>query len=126
MDDTDKTTVDNRTAKQIAADEKAAAKAAPAADAPEDKKVEDAPVVSNLAPTVAVDPNDPESAVQQHDAVDQRLADLNAHNESGFAKIVEREQAAAEAAQNNPAHVPTGKEWNHNTPVIDEHGNKQW
>lgn len=83
-------------------------------------------VVSNVAPTVTINPQDQGSVEKQHAAVDERMDKLNANNEKGQAKIVEREEKIREASQANPTHVPTGKEWNRNTPVMDEFGNKSW
>jgi colicin import membrane protein len=81
--------------------------------------------LNNVSPTVTIDPSNPDSVLAQHEAVDEKMAKLNEHNEAGAAKIAEAEQAVVEASKSIP-HVPTGKEWNRNTPVIDEFGNKQW
>jgi len=71
-------------------------------------------------------PDAPEEIKKQHDLVEQNLAKLNEENEEGHAVNMEKIEKEAEAAQNNPNHVPTGKEVNRNTPRIDKHGNKIW
>jgi hypothetical protein len=63
----------------------------------------------------------------QIERTDKRLEELNERNRAGHEKNMEREAKAAEHAKANTEHGPaTGKEWNRNTPVVDEHGNKHW
>lgn len=76
----------------------------------------------------------PDAVARQHDQVDAEMDKRNEQNRPGHEKNMERIEAEAheahartEHADNHLAnHVPTGKQRNRNTPVIDKDGNKRW
>jgi hypothetical protein len=65
---------------------------------------------------------------QQHAKLDAHKDRVNAHNEAGHAKNMERLEKAGESAQKNTeAAKPTKKQDNGNTPIIDpKTGAKSW
>ena len=65
--------------------------------------------------------------MQQHNAVEQTLEKRNSANEEGHEKNMAKIEEEAELAHENTRRaVPTGREDNRNTPVIDKAGNKHW
>lgn len=75
-------------------------------------------------------PDLPEAIARQHEDVDRRAEERNAGNEEGHQKnqeAIEREAAEAHYKTAHPEyHTPTGKEENHNTPVVNKDGSKRW
>jgi hypothetical protein len=118
--DAAKAKVDDAAKVEAAKAEAVKAKEAEAAKAKEDDK-----------PTETVVQADTDAVKAQHEAVDKAMEDLNARNEAGHQKNMEAIEAAAEEAKAHTekpdaSHVPTGKEWNRNTPVVHEDGSKSW
>lgn len=81
-----------------------------------------------------VNPRAPEAVARQHQEVDAFMEKRNEENREGHEKNMERAEAEAQEAQARTAHaddhranhVPTGKQFNRNTPRVLPDGTKVW
>lgn len=110
---------DHRTPEQIKADQEAEAARSQSQSRPGD---------TLGRPVAAPIPGDAEDTLRQHDQLDEAKDRLNEHNEPGHAKNMARIEDEAERAQDATKRtVPTGKEDNRNTPIVDpKTGAKRW
>jgi hypothetical protein len=101
----------------------------------EETRARDAELTANRSGNVTTNnPKAPENVARQHEKVDAELARRSEQNRPGHEKNMERAEAEAgeahartdNADDHRSGHVPTGKQWNRNTPRIDESGAKHW
>lgn len=124
--------MNEKTEESAAAGRDAFAKQADANQASRASQEADREAEQSRAGNVTVNnPRAPDRIAEQHRKVDEFNEKRNEENRPGHQVNMEKEEAKAEASTkategDRPAHVPTGKQQNRNTPRVLPDGTKVW